>query len=139
MHSLLIVRNGTLVFEEYWLGPRIRLRSLFDYCPEESDLADGPKTEITLEHLLTTTSGLEWNQREVAINDESNDLIQMFVADDPYRYVLAKPLVADPGPRGTTAKETSTCSAASTTGGGCSPQNGSMRLPLRIPSREASA
>ncbi|MFC2153462.1 serine hydrolase domain-containing protein [Actinomycetota bacterium] len=70
---------------------------VFDYFPEHREFAEGSKLGITVEHLLTMTSGLGWNQRDVPINDESNDLIQMFIATDPYGYVLAKPLVAEPG------------------------------------------
>ena len=46
------------------------------------------------------TSGLEWNEGDVPLTDiERNDLIQLFVVPDPIEYILAKPVVAEPGTR----------------------------------------
>jgi CubicO group peptidase (beta-lactamase class C family) len=43
------------------------------------------------------TSGLEWNELEVWLGDMRHDLIQLFVVPDPLEYILAKPVVAEPG------------------------------------------
>ena len=37
-------------------------QSIFDYLPEHRHLATEGKEEITIEHLLTMTSGLEWRE-----------------------------------------------------------------------------
>ena len=61
-------------------------------------LSDENKDKITIEHLLTMTSGLEWNEGDVPLTDyERNDLIQLFIVSDPIEYILAKPLIAASG------------------------------------------
>jgi CubicO group peptidase (beta-lactamase class C family) len=50
-------------------------------------------------HLLTMTSGLEWNEGEYGYEDRRNDLIQLWYVSDPVEYILAKPAVARPGAR----------------------------------------
>ena len=142
VHSVLIVKDGQLVFEEYfdgyafdYLGNQFRgaytefgidtLHNLasvtksftsallgiatergfiqdesapvFAFFPEYAHLKTGSHSRITLEDLLTMTSGLEWNELELWLGDTQHDLIQMFIVSDPLEYVLAKPLVAEPG------------------------------------------
>jgi CubicO group peptidase (beta-lactamase class C family) len=72
---------------------------LFSYFPEYSWLANAQKANISLLHLLTMTSGFEWNEEDVFYDDLSNDLIQLFIVPDPIPYILSKPLVAEPGTR----------------------------------------
>jgi CubicO group peptidase (beta-lactamase class C family) len=146
LHSILIVKDGYLVFEEYfdgykynWSCPLSRgeyihfdkdtlhhqgsvtkaLTSaligiaidqgnidsvnvpVFSYFPEyEKDLT-AYKAKITIEHLLTMTSGLDWNGMEIPITsrDHENDLIQLFIKDDPLDHILGKKMVAEPGTR----------------------------------------
>jgi len=142
IHSILIVKDSKLVFEEYFpgytwdyndaqfrgdftdFGPDTphNLASvtksftsalvgiaidhgfipgvdgtLYSFFPEYADLSDEQKGEITLEHLLTMTSGLEWNEMEFPYSDADNDLVQLFLVDDPIAYILAKPVVNAPG------------------------------------------
>lgn len=142
VHGVLIVRDGTLVFEEYFDGYR------FDYDDPQFEgdavsydastlhnlmsvtkaitaalvgigIADGaipgvdtpvldPLTEyhelaapgtqaITIEHLLTMTSGLAWNEWDVSLTDTDNDLIQLFLVDDPVAFILTRPVTHEPG------------------------------------------
>ena len=72
---------------------------LFDYFPEYAHLAGDGKESITIEHLLTMTTGLEWNGLEVPIEsrDPTNDVLKLFFVDDPIEYILAKPLIDEPG------------------------------------------
>jgi len=74
---------------------------VFDYFPEYAHLAEGKKSEISIEDLLTMSSGLEWNGMDIHVStrDTRNDLIQLFLVDDPVEYILAKPQVSDPGTR----------------------------------------
>ncbi len=142
VHSVLIVKDGKLVFEEYFsgytwdyngnqfrgeltdFGPDTihNLASVtksftsalvgiaidrgfiqgvdekvFAFFPEYASLNDESKDRITLYHLLTMTSGLEWNGMEVPLSDTNNDLVQLFIVSDPKEYVLAKPAVSEPG------------------------------------------
>jgi CubicO group peptidase (beta-lactamase class C family) len=69
----------------------------FDFFPEHADLRDETKDGITLWHLLTMTSGLEWNEGEYGYEDPRNDLIQLFNVLDPVEYILSKPAIARPG------------------------------------------
>jgi CubicO group peptidase (beta-lactamase class C family) len=65
---------------------------LANYLPQYEALFDEAKRSITLEHLLTMSSGLEWSQsRQVA------DHLHMWDTPDVGEYVLRKPLVHEPG------------------------------------------
>jgi CubicO group peptidase (beta-lactamase class C family) len=149
VHSILIVKDGKLVFEEYfpgyafsYTGPwssLLRFRGkhmdydadtahslasvtksftsalagialergyiqslddpVFDYLPQYAHLRSEGKNVITVEHLLTMTSGLEWNELELWLGNMDHDLIQLFLVSDQLEFILAKPLVAEPGAR----------------------------------------
>jgi CubicO group peptidase (beta-lactamase class C family) len=72
--------------------------SVVAYFDQYDGLSPGEKDKITVEHLLTMTSGLEWNEWDVPLTDaDNNDLIQLFIVDDPIEYILAKPLEHEPG------------------------------------------
>jgi CubicO group peptidase (beta-lactamase class C family) len=70
---------------------------MFSYFPEYSHLWDEQKDKITLKHLLTMTSGLEWNEGDIPLTDEQNDLTQMIRSSDPIGFILGKPVVSEPG------------------------------------------
>ncbi len=71
---------------------------VFDFFPELADLNTGPKRDITLEHLVTMSSGLEWDEWTYPIGDPRNDLMKWLVHDgDLVRFVLERSLVADLG------------------------------------------
>jgi len=55
---------------------------ILNYFPEESDLFDGKKKEITIKHLLNHTSGLHWEGYK-----EHADFLQ---SQNPVKYVLEK-------------------------------------------------
>ena len=146
IHSILIIKDGFLVFEEYFPGYQWDYNAdqfqgewtdyspdtlhnlasvtksftsvlvgiaidqgfissvdekVFSFFPEYNHLNDDQKDEITIEDLLTMTSGLSWNGMEVFVGTRNprNDLIQLFQAEDPVDYILAKPLVSEPGTR----------------------------------------
>ena len=146
LHSLLIVKDNKLVFEEYfdgykynWSGRGFRgdhtefnrntlhhMASVtkaftsaligiaidqgsipgvdtpvFSYFPEYSEYLTPWKEEMTIEHLLTMTSGLDWNGMEIPVNsrDYENDLIQLFIKDDPMEHILGNEMTAEPGTR----------------------------------------
>jgi CubicO group peptidase (beta-lactamase class C family) len=72
-------------------------QSIFDYLPEHQHLNTDGKDKITIEFLLTMTSGLEWNEWALPYSNPKNDVIMMFLAEDPVTYVLNKPLIDEPG------------------------------------------
>ena len=73
-------------------------QSIFDYLPEHRHLKKRGKEKITIEHLLTMTSGLEWLEWGASLSSEKNDIVGIWFQDkDPLSFILEKPLVHDPG------------------------------------------
>ncbi len=73
-------------------------QSIFDYLPEHQHLNTDGKDEITIEHLLTMTSGLEWDEWSAPLSSAANDIVGIWFSDeDPVTYVLERPLVDEPG------------------------------------------
>jgi len=126
--SILIVRNGYLVFEDY---PRtlydFQSRHIIHSCTKSYTSAlvgiaiqegyidgvdsklidllpnrtianlDERKQAITLEDLLTMTSGLEWDEWSEPYNSNLNSLRQAQLASDNVQYILDLPMAYDPG------------------------------------------
>jgi CubicO group peptidase (beta-lactamase class C family) len=57
---------------------------------------DARKRRITLRHVLTMSTGLDWNE-EVAYDDPKNDADLMEATDDWVQYVIDRPMVQEPG------------------------------------------
>ncbi|HLW23939.1 MAG TPA: serine hydrolase [Steroidobacteraceae bacterium] len=57
---------------------------------------DDRKRRMTLENLLTMTSGLDWNE-DVAYDDPSNPSDLMEASDDWIQFVIDRPMIANPG------------------------------------------
>jgi CubicO group peptidase (beta-lactamase class C family) len=70
---------------------------LFDFLPAYADLRTPDKARITLRHLLTMSTGLDWDETRTPYTDPNNSAIRMMRSDDPYRYVLSEPVVTPPG------------------------------------------
>ena len=122
IHSILVLKNGKLILEEYFSGyhrnlphtlqsvtksvtsilfgiardkgDKIVLKNkLFDYLPEYKNLvSNAAKNEITLKHLFTMKAGLEWNEMH-----EPSSIQIMLKSDDCIKYVLERELVDTPG------------------------------------------
>jgi CubicO group peptidase (beta-lactamase class C family) len=69
---------------------------VFDYFPDYADLRTTEKDRIQLKHLLTMTSGLEWDE-ERSYRDPKNSEIMMIRSSDPYRFVLSQAVEDEPG------------------------------------------
>ena len=75
---------------------------LFSAFPEYSDLAGGDgRDRLTIEHVLTMTMGMEWDETSLVYSDPRNSETAMDNAPDRYRYVLERPVVHEPGTRWT--------------------------------------
>ena len=73
-------------------------QSIFDYLPEHQRYRSAEKDTITIEHLLTMTSGLEWKEWGASNTSMDSDLFKLWVAcEDQIACVLEKPLVHEPG------------------------------------------
>ncbi|MGD8538483.1 MAG: serine hydrolase [Candidatus Aminicenantes bacterium] len=70
----------------------IRVRSYFP----EGDLSTGPHRGVTIENLLTMTSGFEWIEDDLN-NILENDVVQMARQNNYVQYVLRQPLIHEPG------------------------------------------
>ncbi|QBB72794.1 class C beta-lactamase-related serine hydrolase [Pseudolysobacter antarcticus] len=66
---------------------------VLDFYPVYTDLATPELKAITLEHLLTMSSGLEWSEGGGFPNDED----RLAWKRSPYRFVLSRPVVVAPG------------------------------------------
>ncbi len=66
------------------------------FFPEFSAERTPEKDRITLQHLLTMTSGLAWDERR-PYTDPANSEVAMARAANPYQFVLAQPLAGPPG------------------------------------------
>ncbi len=70
---------------------------LLDYFPEYKDLEnrDSRKRKITLEQVLTMTTGIQW--AEIPYSNPDNDVYKMHGSPDWIRYVLESPVNPSPG------------------------------------------
>jgi CubicO group peptidase (beta-lactamase class C family) len=73
-------------------------QSIFAYLPAYQHLNTDGKGEITIEYLLTMTSGLDWKEWGAPYNSEDNPIIGIWFSDkDPVTYILERSLAAEPG------------------------------------------
>jgi len=73
---------------------------LFEAFPAYADLAaDSDRAKWTVQHVLTMTMGIDWDELSVPYTDSTNSEIEMDRAPDRYRYVLGRPVVFEPGTR----------------------------------------
>jgi CubicO group peptidase (beta-lactamase class C family) len=125
IHSLLIVKNGVLVHEAYFedyqrsslhtvysitksissalIGIAIdqnMIHSIEDpvlsFFPQYS-IPDSNKQKIALRHILTLTSGFNWDEKSYPYSDPRNTETQMVATSDWMKFVLERPLQSDPG------------------------------------------
>jgi len=75
-------------------------QSIFDYLPGHQHFKTNNREYITIEHLLTMTSGLRWEEWGVSLGSIKNDQIGIwFWEDGPMNYVISRNFVAEPGKR----------------------------------------
>jgi CubicO group peptidase (beta-lactamase class C family) len=65
------------------------------FFPDYSALKTAGWDNITLRHLLTMSSGMQWDENR-AWKDPQNDEPHLSNEADPFRYVLSKPIAAPP-------------------------------------------
>ncbi|MDQ7251554.1 serine hydrolase domain-containing protein [Dongia sedimenti] len=75
---------------------------LFAQFPDYPDLAGDPaRAGIRVEHALSMTLGLEWDEFTRPYTDPANSEIAMENAPDRYRFILERPITGAPGARWT--------------------------------------
>lgn len=127
VQSVLIVRNGYLLAEAYFdpyradtkhllasasksvtamlMGMAIAdgsirdvNQSLAEFFPEISQAGIDPrKKDITLEHLLTMTAGLNWHETDRSYANPNNSLTQLMQQSDWLTFILGQTMTATPG------------------------------------------
>lgn len=128
-YGLVIVKNGYIVGEAYFQGfsstSRFRsysiaksfLSSLFGIAIDQKLIESvdekaskyltewtnpehkEEKRRMTIRHLLTMSSGLEWNEEDYYGDTSRNDVFLMDKAPDYLEYALARPASLEPGTR----------------------------------------
>jgi CubicO group peptidase (beta-lactamase class C family) len=138
IHSILIVKNNKLVYENYFAGKdQIRGKNLgyvehsleglhdcrsvsksvvsacvgiavkqgliksiddpiFNYFPDYQEYSDSLKAKITLRHLLTMSSGFEWDETG-SYTSLRNSEIHIYLSLNPIKYILKRSVVVEPG------------------------------------------
>jgi CubicO group peptidase (beta-lactamase class C family) len=73
--------------------------SIFNYLPDHQEYKSGGKENITIEHLLTMTSGLEWDEWSAAHSTTANDIDRIYIEcqSDPLSCILGRDLTSTPG------------------------------------------
>jgi CubicO group peptidase (beta-lactamase class C family) len=79
------------------IGPLTTPASAF--YPEYAELRSEERTAITLEHLLTMSSGLAWNESITPYGSFSNNETRLIWDWSPSRFVLGRPIEAQAGSR----------------------------------------
>ena len=75
-------------------------QKMVDLFPDRTiENLDSRKESITLEHMLTMTAGLEWNEWRYPYTDPRNDYLKALYSADPVQYVLDLPMMEEPGVR----------------------------------------
>lgn len=69
---------------------------VFDFFDEYKQFNNEGREKLTIRHLLTMTSGLDWNET-VSYLDPANSETQMDFSKDPWGFVLSLKMVAEPG------------------------------------------
>jgi CubicO group peptidase (beta-lactamase class C family) len=125
IHSILIVRNDKLVLEEYFAGFRSNtlnntysvtksfcsalvgiaidkqyIKSVNDPIKtylQEYNIDWSGKENIKIHHLLTMSSGFEWDEDTAPYGTPENSHTQMNQSPDQVKYVIQRPVEAKPG------------------------------------------
>jgi len=76
-------------------------QKMVDFFPEKTiQNLDSRKQNITLKHMLTMSTGLEWNEMEGDPNpyqDPESNIRQTWGSNDPIQFVLDLPMATEPG------------------------------------------
>jgi CubicO group peptidase (beta-lactamase class C family) len=80
---------------DFKAGLNTPVLSFFDAAKVKN--VDARKRRMTLKDVHTMTTGLAWNEQDVAYDDPRSDSSLMEATDDWVQYVIDKPMAAEPG------------------------------------------
>jgi CubicO group peptidase (beta-lactamase class C family) len=73
-------------------------QKMVDLFPEHTIAnMDIRKGNITLEHLLTMSEGMDWHELDYPYTDPRNSLGQMWISSDAVQHILDQPMAREPG------------------------------------------
>jgi CubicO group peptidase (beta-lactamase class C family) len=70
---------------------------IYKYLPEYANLFTPEKKQIMIKDMLTMKAGWEWEQFKYPWSDPRNNAAEMYKCGDVIKYVLERPLAAEPG------------------------------------------
>ncbi|MEM9324945.1 MAG: serine hydrolase [Bacteroidota bacterium] len=94
-----VLALGIAIEEGLIGGVNVLIRDVLPIQYDDIFASNPLKRRITIEHLLLFESGLSWNEGVLNLNDPANDVNAVKFSDDWVRFVLEKPLEAEPGIR----------------------------------------
>lgn len=127
IHSILLVKNGRLIFEEYFYGydrdtahfqasvsksitsillgiaidknlvPDVKTKAYNLFSKYKGTKWIDQKYPISLQHLLTMTAGVDWDAYTYPRSNPLNTTHQMYDSNDPVKFVLERNAVETPG------------------------------------------
>jgi CubicO group peptidase (beta-lactamase class C family) len=127
LHSVLVIKDGALVVEEYFRGAsrdhcqfiasitksltsilvgmslerspgRSVATPLIEFFPQYAEVLERDgKSAITLAHALTMTAGLDWDEYTHPHPHDHNPNTQMYRQSDPKRFILDRKQIHPPG------------------------------------------
>lgn len=127
IHSVVLVKNGKLVLDEYFYGydrdTKHELHSVsksitsilvgiavdhemipgidekvYKFFPEYKGTRwIDQKYDIAVEHVLTMSAGIDWDELSHRLTDRRNDIVGALYSDDWLQYVLNKKQIEAPG------------------------------------------
>lgn len=71
--------------------------SIFNYLPEYQQFKTDGRDKITIEHLLTMTSGLKGLEWAMPYSNPENDIMKVYFSEDPISTILDVKLIFEPG------------------------------------------
>ncbi|MCW3108891.1 MAG: penicillin-binding protein beta-lactamase class, partial [Segetibacter sp.] len=71
-------------------------QKVFTFFPEYEAFDTGAKKDLTIEHLLTMSSGLQWNE-DIPYSNPENSEMMMTASKDPLAYIFSQPMAVAPG------------------------------------------
>ncbi len=74
-------------------------RPVLEFFSDWPGTPDPKMRAVTLEHVLTMTAGLEWNEMDVPYSRSHNDEIMIYYNANPFAHVLSRPMREAPGER----------------------------------------
>jgi CubicO group peptidase (beta-lactamase class C family) len=71
-------------------------QNVFDFLPDYVQYKTGVRANLTIRHLLTMSSGIDWDE-STSYSNPLNSEVQMIYSDDPVDFILSRTMKYPPG------------------------------------------